>query len=694
MAALMWPSRNALLVAARRFAAVGAQKRHKYIVLLPEVPEDTAESNPLLRFTNTPPDYANLTGTQCYNAVGKLLVEFEGGVSALEEQVQDGAYVKTFESVMEPLERLAAPLESAWSALRILYLVNRTEEIAQAYKNELKRDEQRYSPEECRIVHRHGLEARLMGVDLPAPQQKLLAQTVRRIEQEAEKFRQNLHSATTKFRHRVDGDLVKHFPPELVRRLASDNHRTAPGLPRWRRRRTGGFLQHCGDRVQRWNLWQAYHSRATANPLNNSLPIEEIRAQRRLQAEALGYPHFAALSMETKMAASTERVDAFLDSLSEQVRPRAEQEAGRSGGVLSGAGPSGTSSSCGDVPYWRRKQRQAMLARFDEASVREYFPLPDVLQNLWQVLHELLGITVRESPSLATHAWHSDVRAFDILHPSGELAGSFFLDPYSRPGKHTGSWMEPARGKCRSALLGSVPVASMMLSVPPPPVPGLSYTELGALVGRLAQVLEHCLNRSTHALLSGTRGLEWDRVEVCSVLFQWLLLGPTLAPRLASKPLPADLHQALHAADRHMAAWDLCWELYYSKLDLDLHTRRDFWRELSGSLWQQFVPMATHPQHEGRLCSLESFLTSPASRFCPLWARMIAADILEAFQSAGSSSTELSSVGKRFRETFLELGGTCSGSEVFRRFLGRDPSPESLLNAYGLQNKPPTSDHE
>lgn len=84
------------------------------------------------------------------------------------------------------------------------------------------------------------------------------------------------------------------------------------------------------------------------------------------------------------------------------------------------------------------------------------------------------------------------------------------------------------------------------------------------------------------------------------------------------------------------------------------------------------------------MCLTGSFLTL----------QMIAADILEAFQSAESSSAELSSVGKRFRETFLELGGTCSGSEVFRRFLGRDPSPESLLNAYGLQNKPPTSAHE
>ncbi|XP_077490536.1 uncharacterized protein LOC144101306 [Amblyomma americanum] len=713
MAALMWSSRRAVLTAAaRRFGATATQKRHKYIVLLPEVPEDTPENNPLLRFTAAPPEYAHLTGSQCYNAVGKLLVEFEAGVCQLEDQVQDGAYVKTFESVMEPLERLAAPLESAWSALRLLYLVNQTEQIALAYEKlqarvhralsrqyqslhiyhavkELVQDEKRYTEEERRIVQHHCLEARLMGIDLPAPQQRLLGQAVSRIEKEAQRYRQNLQAATGEFRHRVDGDLVKHFPQDLVRQLAVDKSQPSrgPWVVTLEEKTYRAFLQHCGDRLQRWNLWQAYHARATASKANNSLPIEEIRSQRQIQAEVLGYPHFAALSMETKMAGSTDRVNTFLDSLAEQVRPRAEQELESLSNFCQERGFR-DQLKLWDVPYWRRKQRQALLARFDEVAVREYFPLPAVLEGLWQLLHELLGITVRESSELAGKAWHPDVRAFDLLHPSGELAGSFFLDPYARAGKHAGTWMQPARG--RSVLLGSTPVASAVLSIPGPPVPGLSYAELGSLVGQLGQVLQHCLSRSTHAHLSGTRGLEWDRVEVSSALCRLLLLGRhQFAARLAAQPLPTDLHEAVQAADRHMVAWDLCWQLYYSKLDIELHSQRDFWRDLSGHLWGKFVPMAKEPLHEGRLCSMGSFLTAPAAQFCPLWAQMIATDILGAFEKA-ESSADLSSVGKRFRETFLELGGTVSGSEVFRRFMGRDPSSDSLLAAYGLQDKQQT----
>lgn len=709
MAALMWSSRRAVIAAARRFGVAGTQKRHKYIVLVPEVPEDTADTNPLLRFTAAPPEYVHLTGAQCYNAVGKLLVEFEAGVSQLEEQLQDGAYVKTFESVMEPLERLAAPLESAWSALRLLYLVNQTEQIAQAYEKlqarvhralsrqyqslpiyhavkELIKDEKRYSEEEQRIVQRHCLEARLMGIDLPTPQQKTLGQAVSRIEKEAQAFRQNMQAATNDFRHHVDGDLVKHFPQDLVRRMAVDKSQPSQGpwLATLEEETYQGFVQHCGNRLHRWNIWQAYHARATSGKRNNSLPIEEIRSQRQMQAQVLGYPHFAALSMETKMAGSTERVNAFIDSLAEQVRPKAEKELQTLTAFCQERGFR-DQLQLWDVPYWRRKQRQALLARFDEAAVREYFPLPAVLESLWQVLHDLLGITVRESSQLAAKAWHSDVRAYEILQPSGEVAGSFFLDPYARAGKHMGSWTEPARG--RSVLLGSLPVANVVLSMPGPPVAGLSYGELGLLVGQVGHVLQQCLSRSVHSHLSGSRGLEWDRVQVCSNVLRLLFLGQhQFATRLAAQPLSTEMHDALKAADRHMAAWDLCWQLYYSKLDLELHSRRDFWRDLSRSLWPQFLPVASDTLAEGRLCSLDSFLTAPAAQFCPLWAQMIAADVLGAFQKAETSS-DISSVGKRFRETFLELGGSVNGSEVFRRFLGRDPSSDSLLVAYGLQEE-------
>ncbi|KAG0442678.1 hypothetical protein HPB47_015642 [Ixodes persulcatus] len=444
----------------------------KRVSRLPEVPEDTAETNPLLRYTLLP-EYTDLTGEKCYNAIGKLILEFESGVCKLEENVQDGSYVKTFESVMDPLERLAAPLESAWSALRNLYLVNKSDDIAEAYRQlhsrvhrakakrfqslsiyhavkELQTDSHLYSEEQRRIIRKHCLEARLMGVDLTGSASKLLSQAVERTAREAGLYRQKLQQATDVFRHRVDGDMVRNFPDDLVRRLAVDktNPSRGPWVVTLQEDVYEGFLQYCGDRLHRWNVWNAYNTRASfANKeLNNSLHIEEMRCQRlvslatvqegtlrltnrseltakeaecsdlrllsqpsgkgdhrnphrQAQAEILGYKNFVELSMETKMAGSLENVQATIEALRERVKPAAEEEM-RSLHEFTAERGFRDKLEPWDVPYWRRKQRQAVF-RYEDAEVREYFPLPTVLEGLYRLCNRLFGITVKVvEPSL------------------------------------------------------------------------------------------------------------------------------------------------------------------------------------------------------------------------------------------------------------------------------------------------------
>lgn len=62
---------------------------------------------------------------------------------------------------------------------------------------------------------------------------------------------------------------------------------------------------------------------------------------------------------------------------------------------------------------------------------------------------------------------------------------------------------------------------------------------------------------------------------------------------------------------------------------------------------------------------------------------MIAADLYAAFQETKSESQQ-KKLGARFRNTFLSLGGSYPAAEVFRKFRGRDPSPQALLNNLGL----------
>jgi oligopeptidase A len=42
--------------------------------------------------------------------------------------------------------------------------------------------------------------------------------------------------------------------------------------------------------------------------------------------------------------------------------------------------------------------------------------------------------------------WHETVRFFRIER-AGQLVGQFYLDPYARPGKRPGAWMDDVRGR-------------------------------------------------------------------------------------------------------------------------------------------------------------------------------------------------------------------------------------------------------
>ena len=64
----------------------------------------------------------------------------------------------------------------------------------------------------------------------------------------------------------------------------------------------------------------------------------------------------------------------------------------------------------------------------------------------------------------------------------------------------------------------------------------------------------------------------------------------------------------------------------------------------------------------------------------------MSADVFGAFEDAGLSDEEaVRRTGRRYRDTFLALGGSLDPMEVFRRFRGRGPTIDALLRQQGLR---------
>lgn len=71
---------------------------------------------------------------------------------------------------------------------------------------------------------------------------------------------------------------------------------------------------------------------------------------------------------------------------------------------------------------------------------------------------------------------------------------------------------------------------------------------------------------------------------------------------------------------------------------------------------------------------------APACPCSYLWSDVMSADSFMAFVEAGTSNEgEVKRLGRRFRDTFMALGGGLSPADVFRQFRGRDPRVAEVL---------------
>ena len=71
-----------------------------------------------------------------------------------------------------------------------------------------------------------------------------------------------------------------------------------------------------------------------------------------------------------------------------------------------------------------------------------------------------------------------------------------------------------------------------------------------------------------------------------------------------------------------------------------------------------------------------------AGYFSYLWADVLAADSYAAFEEAGNPFDP--TIGQRFLDEIIAVGGSRPALDNFRAFRGRDPQPDALLRHSGM----------
>jgi oligopeptidase A len=140
-----------------------------------------------------------------------------------------------------------------------------------------------------------------------------------------------------------------------------------------------------------------------------------------------------------------------------------------------------------------------------------------------------------------------------------------------------------------------------------------------------------------------------------------------------------------------------CRQICFGQLDIELHNNFDAEAGEKGEgesifdvhrrIAEKYTPYAMPLPEDRFLCSFQHIFAGgyAAGYFSYKWAEVMSADAFSAFEDVGlDNEEEVKKVGMRFRETVLSLGGGEDPMTVFKKFRGREPSPEALLRHSGL----------
>jgi oligopeptidase A len=405
----------------------------------------------------------------------------------------------------------------------------------------------------------------------------------------------------------------------------------------------------------------------------------------------LGFENFAEYSLATKMAKSTSEVIAFLEDLARRARPVAEREL-QELRDFAAARFGARDLQAWDIPYYSERLREERY-RISQEELRPYFPLPRVLEGLFDITRRLYGMRIEPAEA---ETWHPDVRFFRIIDETENVRGMFYLDLYARPLKRGGAWMDDCVTRRRRAD-GSVqtPVAYLNGNFSPPVGENpslLTHDEVLTLFHEFGHGLHHMLTCVDRPGVAGINGVAWDAVELPSQFMEnWCWERDALEMLSGhfqtGAPLDPTLLERLRAARNFQSGMQMVRQLEFALFDFRLHMEYEPSR---GRTIEALVEDVRRDVAVVRPPAFNRFQNSfthifaggyAAGYYSYKWAEVLSADAYSKFEERGVFDVQ---TGREFLHHILEMGGSFDAMELFMRFRGRPPQVDALLRHSGI----------
>lgn len=575
-------------------------------------------------------------------------------VSGVLYNVSETDRTPALDSVME----LAIPMMTEHSD-NLSFNKGLYERIAQLYKG----DQSGLTREQQMVLKKHYEEFERNGVGLSEEKQARLKEINSEIASKTQKIGNNILEESNAFKQKF-GISVSDYPNAMTSTT---------------------------DRAKRKEMLEAYTNRGNnGNKADNKQLIQDVMRLRIEKAKLMGYNCPAAYILEPKMAHDPATVDAFLQGIMTDAVKKAREEVADMQAVMNedikaGLLPAGSKIEPWDWWYYAEKVRKAKYD-LDEEQTKPYFKLDNVVRGAFLAAKKLYGVNMEELEGVPSYNTQQ-VKTFKVTDNDGQLLGIFTTDWLPRDSKRGGAWMNnvreqyvDAKGEMVRPIIVNVGNLQEYLTI----------DEVQTVFHEFGHALHGLLTQCTYPSVSGTN-VTRDFVEMFSQFNENWAFQPELLAEYAKNDkgevIPAELVDKINNSlkfNQGFITAELC---AASILDMK-------WHELES------VEGVDINQFEHKVCQEMGLIPEIGPRYRTtyfnhifssgysagyygyLWAEVLDKDAFSLFEQTGNVWNI--PLATKFKQTFLEKGGSEEPMILFEQFAGRKPDDTAFKKGRGL----------
>jgi len=451
------------------------------------------------------------------------------------------------------------------------------------------------------------------------------------------------------------------------------------------------FLTYSTRRDLREKAWRMFVNRGdNGDAHDNNATITKILKLRAERAKLLGYATHAHYTLENTMAKTPERALQLMEGVWPAAIARVREEVADMQKIADSEGTNITIEPW-DYKHYAEKVRKAKYD-LDQNEVKQYLQLEKLREGMMWVAGELFGFSF--TPVTNVPVYHADVRVWEVKNRNtGKLVGLWYFDPYARPGKRSGAWMNAYRNQERFDKDIPTIVSNNANFVKGKPGEALliSWDDAETLFHEFGHALHGLSSNVNYPTVSGTNVFR-DYVEFPSQLLEHWLSTPEVLSKFAlhyktGEPIPQALRDRIKKASTFNEGFATTEYLASALVDMKLHLAGDqtidpdkFERE---TLEQLHMPKEIVMRHRTpQFLHVFAGDGYSAGYYSYLWSDVLTADAFGAFvEGKGPYDAD---VAKRLRDNIFAVGNTIDPADGYRKFRGRDAQVDALMKKRGF----------